>query len=74
MLAGYVTGFAIVGQLSTLAIMLHRGGNPQAWGVVLTVVAYLLLGTYIWRSVADLVGSPVDHDDVRTTNKTSGIM
>lgn len=68
-LSAYVTCFALVGQLSTLAIMLHRGGTPQAWGMSLMVLAWVVVGFYLWRSIYDLVVP-----DPGEASKISGVL
>jgi hypothetical protein len=55
MLAGYVTTCAIVGELLTLAILVHRGGMPQVLGLVVNFFAWGVLTVYLWRSIDDLV-------------------
>ena len=79
-LAACLTSAATVGELSTLSIMLHRDGNPRIWGFVAMVLAWSALGTYIWRSVRDLVlRAPADDSGTTTpattsTSTTSAIM
>ena len=58
MLAAAFTAGAVVGQLSTLGIMLHRGGLPLIFGFAATMVTWSVLGLYVWRSIGDLVQVP----------------
>lgn len=51
---GITTG-AVVGQLSTLTIMLHRGGIQQAWGTVGFFIGVLIIAGYMHRSAIALV-------------------
>jgi hypothetical protein len=50
-----ITVWAVLGEVGTLAQMLHRGGVSLWWGWSVTVVSIAVISAYVWASLQQLV-------------------
>lgn len=50
-----ITTWAVVGQLSTVSVMVHRGGVPFGWGVLSLAVSEILVLFYMTKASIALV-------------------
>ena len=53
--AAFLTTWAVVTQIGTLAAMVYRGGYHIAIGVLVVAIPLGIVGIYVWRSIGDLV-------------------